>query len=285
MNPKILVKIFASVGLKRISISFIEIFGLFWLLTEPLGLFFSDIPEFGWTGYLALIFISILGAIALRLPRQKISIQLPSPNSIIEVKVGDIFQESGHLAIGFNDCFDTEIGEIIAHSSVQGQFLKRIYDSNRIKLDKDIEAALEDFKYQRKKDFEKSKGKSWRYPIGTTIALGDANRRYFLSAYGWMGNDLKIQSNADYIWLSLNNLWEQVRLKGHGTQVAIPIFGSTLARTNLPRETLLKLIITSFIIASKEQFIANKLTLVIFYKDIDFVNLYDLEDFLNAAVF
>ena len=100
-----------------------------------------------------------------------------------------------------------------------------------------------------------------------------------------MSNDLKVQSNADNIWISLSSLWEQVRLKGHGVNVAIPIIGSDLARTSLPRMVLVKLIVTSFVVASKKEFITRKLTIMIYSKDLDSVNLYDLEDFLISACF
>ena len=285
MDLQIYLQILITVGLKRLGISFISIFGFLWLLTEPLGLFFPNTLSFGWNGYLILILVSLTSAIFWRFPRRTVSKQLPSPNSIVEIKIGDIFEEKGHLVIGFNDVFDTELGEIIAHSSLQSQFLSRIYNNDRLKLDADIERALEVYEAQRKEELGKKRGKQWRYPIGTTIPLGTSDKRYFLTAYGYMSNDLKIQSNANYIWLSLSYLWEQIRLKGHGMQVSIPIIGSTLARTNLPRATLVKLIITSFVIASKQEFITQKLTLMIHPKDMEFIKMYDLEDFLETALF
>lgn len=100
-----------------------------------------------------------------------------------------------------------------------------------------------------------------------------------------MGNDLRIQSNADHIWNSLSRLWEEVRHKGHGMEVAIPVIGADLARTNLPRMTLAKLIIMSFIVASKKEFISRKLTLVIYPRDLENTDFYDLEDFLTTACF
>ncbi|MFM6310670.1 MAG: macro domain-containing protein, partial [Dolichospermum sp.] len=61
--------------------------------------------------------------------------------------------------------------------------------------------------------------------------------------------------------------------------VSIPIVGADLARTGLPRMALAKLIITSFIVASKEKFITRKLTLMIYPRDIDSIDLYELEEF------
>ncbi len=100
-----------------------------------------------------------------------------------------------------------------------------------------------------------------------------------------MGNDLRVKSTADDIWHSLSSLWEQVRLIGHGLEVAIPVIGSDLARTNLPRMTLTKLIVISFIAASKKDFVTKNLTVVIYPKDLDSVDLYALEDFLDSTCF
>jgi len=168
---------------------------------------------------------------------------------------------------------------------VQGQFLTHMYNNDQARLDAEIDAALVPMHHRRTPEPAKIKGKTWRYPIGTTLVLGSADRRYFLSAYGFMGNDLRVKSTADSIWNSLSKLWEQVRLKGHGLNIAIPVIGSDLARTNLPRMALIKLIIISFIAASKKEFVARKLTVVIHPKDLDTVDFSALKDFLESTCF
>jgi hypothetical protein len=280
-----LLKLLTSVKLKRIGITFASIFGLIWLFLEPAGLFLPEWLNWGWRGYLGLASFSLLCAIALNLPRKSICRSLSSPDSVVEIKVGDLFDEPGHLVIGANDVFDTEPGEVIRPTSVQGQFLMRVYQGDYRQLDAEIEAALDSLKADRKRESGKRKGKTWRYPIGTTAVLGFPEKRYFLNAYGYMGNDLRVKSTADDIWRSLSCLWEQIRLKGHGLEVAMPVIGSDLARTNLPRMTLTKLIVISFIAASKKDFVTKKLTVVIHPKDLDSVDLYALEDFLDSACF
>lgn len=210
---------------------------------------------------------------------------LSSPDSIIEIKIGNLFDEPQHVVIGTNDVFDTAIGEIIKPSSVQGQFLTRIYEGNQQLLDADISTALEFMTVSKKKEHNKNKGKNWRYPVGTTLALGSPEKRYFMSAYGRMGNNLVVQSTSDDVWKSLSCLWEEVRQKGHGLDVAIPVIGSDLARTNLPRMALIKLIIISFVAASKKNFITAKLTIVIYPNDLGSVDLYDLKSFLDSTCF
>lgn len=100
-----------------------------------------------------------------------------------------------------------------------------------------------------------------------------------------MSNDLKAEGSADDLWISLSKLWEQVRLKGQGKPIAIPIVGSDLARTNLPRMTLIKMILLSFIVSSKKQFVSEKLIVVIHPKDIESISYYDLEDCITSSCF
>ncbi len=273
------------VGFWRLAESFLLIFGVLWLAMEPAGLFFPDDFHFGWWGYGCLVGGSLVGAITWRWPRRSISADLSAPDTTIEVKVGDLFDEPGHLVIGTNDVFDTELGEVIKPASVQGQFLSRFYEGDSAKLDAEVGAALAGQDHLKEEDHHKPVGKQWRYPVGTCITLGTVGRRFFLTAYGRMGSDLKCSSDADTIWLSLSCLWQEVRRKGQGMEVATPILGSDLARTGLPRTALLKMIVLSFVVASKREPVTKKLTIMVHPRDLDRVNLYDLEDFLRSACF
>lgn len=94
-----------------------------------------------------------------------------------------------------------------------------------------------------------------------------------------------VQSNVNDVWKALSCLWEKVRQKGHGLEIAIPVVGSDLARTNLPRMALIQLIIISFVAASKRDFLASKLSIIVHPKDLDSVDLYALESFLDSTCF
>ena len=144
---------------------------------EPAGLFFPEWFKWGWWGYGGLFLLSLLIAIALNLPRFSVSRSLPSPNTTVEIKIGDLFDEPGHLVMGANDVFDTELGEVIKPSSVQGQFLTGVYYGDQKRLDAEIDIALEPLKTDKKREPNKKKGKFWRYPIGTTLVLGSPDRR------------------------------------------------------------------------------------------------------------
>ncbi|MEG4351040.1 DUF6430 domain-containing protein [Microcoleus sp. LAD1_D3] len=278
-------KLITKISFPRLVNSFVSTFGLLWLFIEPATLVFPEKLNIGWLGYFGLAVLSFIFAIIQCRPRMAISKKLISPDSNIEIKIGDLFDENGHLVIGCNDTFDTEIGDIIRDSSIQGQFLTQVYRGDRSKLDADIEVALQPYHTERQEDFDKSRGKTWRYPIGTVITLSSHNKCYFLTAYGYMNNNLNIQSNTDYLMTSLNKLWKEVRQKCQGTGVAIPIIGSDLARVGLSRTELAKLIITSFIVETKRTFITKKLTVMIYVEDLDSIDFYDLQEFLESICF
>lgn len=258
MNILASITVWLSLGPKRLWLSFITIFGIVAMIIQTVALFVPDSIPKGWSFFIWLIVGSILIATIWRFPKLTISSRLAAPNTEIEIKVGDLFYESGHLVIGTNDCFDTEIGDVISQHSVQGQFLQQMYNGDQRKLDEDIYKALEPLDNRKNVDFKKLRGKQCRYPIGTVIKLDSGGRLYFMLAYTQMNNNLVCESSADWIMVALEQLWEYVRENGQDGQVAVPIIGPELARTGLSRMELLRIIILSFILATKRRKVITK---------------------------
>lgn len=274
--------------LSRIVKLAVSVFGVLWLIIEPLFLL-TDFT-LGWDGYCFLIGASILTAIATeiaQLSRRKVSQKLASSDTHIEIKVGDLFEETGNLVIGTNDVFDTELGDLIRRESVQGQFQEKVYRGDREKLDTDVTNALEEIRGKLatsvSEDKDKKIGKKVRYPIGTVVTLSDHNKKYFLLAYAHMDTNGNAKSSGDTLWQSLNHLWTEVRQKGASDPVAISVIGSRLARTDLKRDFLIKLIILSFIASTKQGYISSCLTVIVHHKDFEQVNFYELEQFLKSV--
>ena len=97
-----------------------------------------------------------------------------------------------------------------------------------------------------------------------------------------MGNNLKAQSDVKRLSTSLEMLWEEIRLKGQRDKVAMAVLGSDLARIiNTSHSDLIKLIVSSFILASREQPITQELVIVIHQSNLEKVNMNELDDFLQ----
>jgi hypothetical protein len=199
--------------------------------------------------------------------------------------IGDLFKQDTHIVVGMSDTFDTEIPDVISTSSIQGQFLTRIYESDRERLDSELESALKGKTLVKSEtSADKPKGKLNRYAIGTVAALGVADHYYFCVAYSKMSNSNVAQSSVSDLWLSLSNVWDAIREKAQRRPVSIPIVGSELARVSnlVSRADLVRLIILSFLTASREHVVTNELRIMVYLKDAEQMDLRELADFLAA---
>ena len=262
---------------------FLAVFGGITVVIKSLNTYFPDFIPSSFEGILLHIGIALLISFIWAWPKGTHSVKLYSSNNCtLTIKVGDLFKEEGHLVIGINDVFDTEIGEIIKQYSVQGQFLEKIYQGNLQSLDRDIDNAISEKGLQPIiVDSTKIKGKNKRFPLGTTITLGSGTKCYFLSAYSCMGSDLKAKSTIDNLWVSLSEIWGEVRLKGQGTKLSMPVVGSELARLSADRNILIKLIALSFVLNSKEEFICEELKIIIHKNDLKYINLVDIQNSIS----
>lgn len=242
---------------------------------------YTDLPSYGWKGWFSVILISATIALFRAWPRTSFSESFSNPDVKIGIKVGNIFDQSGHLVIGFSDTFDTEIGDVVSKDSMQGQFLVFMYENNQDKLDTDLDALLQNEKSEE--DAEKTRGKNKRYNIGTVVTLSGLNRKFFCCAYSRMGADLKATSDINNLWLSLQNLWNKIRVEGEQKTIVMPVMGTNLARVpGISFKLPINLILLSFIVNSRVEPISKELVLMIREEDKEKVNLLEIQDFLKS---
>lgn len=215
-------------------------------------------------------------------PRSAYTRYLSTPYTELRYQIGDLFEQEGHLVIGFCDTFDTETPDIISRESVQGQLLDRVYAGDVAKLDTDLSQALG---VEPKTTVEtcraKPRGKRDRYAMGTVAVIGNTGRLYFCCAYSRMRNDNVAESSVDQLWNSLSKLWITVRDRGQLEPVSIAVAGSELARlsSQLSQNDLSRLITLSFLTASRQKIVTRRLTIVIHPKNAYAVDLRTLYEF------
>lgn len=272
--------IFSMDSVIDLTLSFLSSFGVLALFLGVFDILWPNKFEFGWGGLWSMVIMSLISAIILSRPKRQFHKVFSVPDMKITIKVGDIFEESSNLIIGFNDVFDTEIGSVISAASLQGKFLTNFYNNDRPRLDRDIDTALTSV--QGVVDPAKTTGKNKRYPLGTVAVLQGDKNTYFCTAYSRMGTDLVASSDINDIWQSLSKLWETIRLKGSCQQVSMPIIGSDLARVaGVSHSALVKLILMSFVIHSRVKIITKDFRLIIHEGNVGKVNLKSTEKFLN----
>jgi hypothetical protein len=279
-------KVFKKIGIKRFLYLFLLIYGTIWLFIDSITLFIPFLKQEGLFWYLCFVSFSIIVSFFYSIYKLSYSQKLKTLDSTVNLIVGDIFnQKDGHIVIGTNDVFDTELGEVIKPTSIQGQFLTKIYSGDVKKLDKDITDALQ-FESINPIGTDESKtiGKNIRFPIGSCLPLGSVINRHFMIVYTVMGSDLKCKpTDINTLWQSMDKLWKTIRRRGQSLEISMPIIGSDLARTGLTRKELLNLIITSFVLNSKDELITSKLNIYIHPKDLDHVNWYELKELIDQV--
>lgn len=204
-----------------------------------------------------------------------------APKTVIEIVEGDLFDQTDNLVIGFCDTFDTSTPNIISKTSVQGQFLERIYGGDVQQLDSDLSSALSEVATTGSLD---KKGKTQKYPQGTVAVIHKGNRRFFCVAYTTINAANVVQGSVDGLWQSLNALWESVASRANGEAVSVPVLGGGLSRLSqiLPAQFAIRFIVFSFLLASRRSPVCEQLTIVVRPKDAADLDMLELRAFLRS---
>lgn len=208
------------------------------------------------------------------------------PDMTVVVESGDVFDEPAHLVVGFCDTFDTASagGAVINGDSVQAQLLARRYGGDVQRLDAELTAALAAVAPVAREDQNrKPLGKLDRYPLGTVAVLGARPRLVFAVAYSRIGNDCVASSSTEDLWSALNRLWDSMHRHAQLERVAMPLVGSGLSRLDhLDQDSLLRLILMSFVARSREGAVCRELRVVVRPSDLERINMREVAAFLSA---
>jgi hypothetical protein len=194
---------------------------------------------------------------------------------------GDLFEQDTHLVIGMCDTFDTSTPVIISQRSIQGQFLDRVLGGNVVEFDRQLEEALVGFPSCGAVEKD---GKQVRYPVGTVVTLGDAGHRYFCVAYTEMDERNVARGSVAIIQRSLESLWNAVCDYSNGGVVSTPIIGGGQARVSqvLSLQDSIRLIILSFVLASRREKVCDGLNVIFRPQDRDKLDLLEIQAFLDS---
>src|SRR2546425_3041689 len=192
--------------------------------------------------------------------------RLPKRDVAIEIRVGDMFSLPGAFVIGSNTSFDTDIdSNLISKRSVQGQFTQKYYNSVS-HIDADLNAALAGIAPER--TAATKKGKTQIYKIGTTVHVVTQGRRAYFVAIASVNDGGVAQGTFEDLQNSLPMLWDYIATRGGDFEaLVVPVLGSAYARLSQPREEIIRAIVNSFVAACSSSRPAEKMTIVIPFKD------------------
>jgi hypothetical protein len=275
-----------SYGRRLFLANLFTAFGLISATIQFVGQLFPSAvsrPALITVGVLALC---VLWALVRVYPRSAVRHDYRHPPVTVSVQVGDLFEQDAHIVVGVTDTFDTAVdgAGLISGGSVQGQLVARRYGGDARLLDRDLTSALRRATpVGTESRGSKRRGKLNRYDIGTVAVIGEPHRRVFALAYSRMGNDLVARSSVDDLWVSLGKLWDAVDLHAQRGRVAIPLIGSGLARIDtLERQSLLRMILLSFVSRSRQGVVCRELTVVVWPGDLEKINMLEVRTFLRT---
>ncbi|MEV7340670.1 macro domain-containing protein [Streptomyces sp. NPDC093544] len=219
-------------------------------------------------------------------PVPRVEQEFRRPDMTVVVEVGDVFDQPAHLVVGFCDTFDTATldGAVINGGSMQGQLSDRRYGGDVRRLDAELAVALASVTPVVREDREhKPLGKLDRYPLGTVAVLGARPRLVFAVAYSRIGNDCVAASSVEDLWFGLSRLWDALHRHAQLERVAMPLVGSGLSRLDhLDQDSLLRLILMSYIARSREGSVCRELRVVVRPADLERINMREVAAFLSV---
>lgn len=241
-------------------------YGTLWLLADSLGAFLPSLKLEGLEWYGPFLAMAAIGGIWRAWPTKSIAFPIPTTDSLIEIKSGNLLDGEGVVVIPVNEYFDGELGDHVSQDSLHGQFIKSVlggHSKTFIDLTNDALAAFS----PERACVERTSGQRNRYAIGTVARLDVNNQRYLLVALSHTDlESLKAYSSVDDLWTCLTGVWKGVRQHSSGSPVRVPLIGSGLSGTGLPPKVLTEIIVTSFVCATKLQKVADRVTLVLPYR-------------------
>lgn len=191
--------------------------------------------------YLAIVLTSAaIWFLAYSYERRFISFQVPTTSSQIIIKFGNIFDEQMDWLIGVNEFFDGRLGQVIAKTSVHGQFITNVFNGDEARFRAAVTAALAGVpSTPTPRPIQPSE----RFEIGTTAALANGTHKAFLVAMSSTDHVThKAKATVPMLWEAMKGALQAVHDHGNGQPVAMPLIGNGLSSVNIEPQHLLRLI-------------------------------------------
>ena len=256
--------------------SVLAYFGGIYLVVEALDFFqIYTRDKYASAAFFVFLILAVLASIVARRPIKTTTVTFPNRDFSIEVRIGDIFDATGAVMISSNTVFEADVaGGKIAPASLQGQFTGRYYTGNQAELIDDIKAVLAE-----------TNGVA-PYPLGTVVPITTHAKTFYLLAMAELNEHGNAVSTDDGVMSALDGLWSFVRDQGELQEIAVPIIGTGRGRLQTPKRKIIEQIASSFVRASADGKISDRLVIVVREEDAMGAeyNLWDIKDHLKRSL-
>lgn len=249
-------------------------------------LLFVDMPDdYKWWSLIVFVVALCIVYLSIFLWANRLkAVSINIDGTIVTVKSGDIFDETGLKAIAFNEYFDTVVDNVvISRKSLNGIFLMSHLKCSVAELDREISEFLFEEGEVLECGAKRERGKDTRFRLGTIFLKDD----FILAAMSkFDASNRAILTMPEYLEF-LINFWDRVNKVYAQRSVAVPIFGSGITRIqghkSISDEDLLKIMLWTFRISEMRFKYPAKLTIVVHSQKINQVNLLGIKLLENGV--
>ena len=192
---------------------------------------------------------------------RSVSFYVPTTDSRITIRFGDLFEAPTDWLVGVNEFFDGHVGQIVAAKSVHGQVIEKVFARDETRFRQEVDAALAQVvSTQSARTFEPKA----KYPIGTTAIVMNGARRVFLMAMAH--TDLtthKATTSVPILWTAMKEALQSVADNGNADPLTMPLIGNGLANLNVEPQHLLRLIVLALVVFGRSVALPKEVTIVV----------------------
>lgn len=270
------------IGVKRHWVSglrsILAVIGGTWLLTEIFNYFVPQLQE--WLikqAPLPLIAVCLLtlGTFLHSVyERREIAFEIPTTQTKVVIKYGDLFDEPADLIIAVNEFFDGELGQIVSARSVHGQYITRCQNSDASQFRQIVDPILATYQGTQ---VARPITPDIAFPIGTTVKLPMGQFSAYLVAL--TRTDLqthKATTSIAELWIAITNALESLHHLNNGAPVALPLIGNGLSGLNIPPQHVLRMVVLAVVLTARRIQLPSVVTIVLHENCFDKIDINEI---------
>lgn len=227
------------------------------------------------------VVMSLIGCIAYLYEPWFVEFTILNKKTTLRIEFGNIWEKK-IIAVGVNNFFDTCLKYgVINPSSLHGQLIRDILNGDCSKFDNAVSQLREkptivpNRKDTLDKDLENKKNK---YDIGTTAILRHNDKTYACTVISEMPyNSFSAESSSEKIFIATKKMLNEVRGICGNEEIALPIWGTGLARCCLDEKQMIEVLLAAIMETSNNLIVSKKITIVIYKPLYGTINLEELK--------
>jgi hypothetical protein len=260
---------------KAFILSFFLSLTVIWAILEPfVTVAFSIDPEYKYYFLIALLIPAFIVSIVKLFPKDSITIELKNTNTKITLMFGDLFNQSGNIALGVNEFFDSELGKPVSEETIHGHFISSTLGGRAEIFEATVEAEL---KNTDSIHVTRKLGKQKKYEIGTTVPLEFGGKKYLLFALSKTNEKHEAYTNPSILLKALDGLFTKARSECNGQILNLPLIGTGLSRSGITTNNIIDLILIAVLKSTKDSEITKEIKIVIRENLFNKINLNEIE--------